>query len=242
MYILEGNIGVGKSTFLELVEQHCPRMSVIREPVENWATHETGQSLLGNFYQDPQRWAYTLETLAMICRVKDHLREQANPNPNRIMERSVYSGHYCFAANDNASGYLKSLEWEVYLKWVDFLVHRQCNLPLGFIYLRATPDVCFERMKKRNRGGEESLSLDYMTKLGNWHEKFLVHQRDLPENIKKVPVLVLDCNQDFLENKERTREHLAKVDAFVWETQGFKMEMSGVEPLTSCMRSKRSTN
>jgi len=223
MYILEGNIGVGKSTFLKLVEQHCPQICAIPEPVENWATQATGQSLLGNFYQDPNRWAYTLETLAMVCRVKDHLREQSNPNPYRIMERSVYSGHYCFAVNDNASGYFTSLEWDVYLKWVDFLVHKQCTPPLGFIYLRATPEICFERMKKRNRSGEESLSLDYMTKLGNWHEKFLFHQNGLPENIKRIPVLVLDCNQDFVENKERTREQLAKVDVFVRETQGKKV-------------------
>lgn len=219
MYILEGNIGVGKSTFLTLVEQYCPQLSAIPEPKENWATQATGQSLLGNFYQDPQRWAYTIETLAMICRVKDHLREQVNPNPNRIMERSVYSGHFCFAMNDNASGYLTNLEWDIYLKWVDFLVHRQCKPPLGFIYLRATPQVCFDRMKKRNRKGEEALSLDYMTKLGMWHEKFLFYKKGLPEHLKGVPVLVLDCNEDFVENRENTQKHLTKVAAFVRETQ-----------------------
>lgn len=219
MYILEGNIGVGKSTFLGLIKRYCKGLAVVPEPVESWATQATGQSLLGNFYKDPYRWAYTLETLAMICRVQDHLREQADPNPNRIMERSVYSGHYCFAANGYESGYLQSHEWEVYLKWVDFLVHQQCHSPLGFIYLQADPEVCFERMRKRNRQGEESLSIDYMIKLGAWHEKFLVHKTDVSENIKKVPVLVLDCNEDFIESEEKTMEYVKKVENFVLETQ-----------------------
>ncbi len=236
MYILEGNIGVGKSTFLKLVEQYCPHISVIPEPTETWATQATGQSLLGNFYQNPHRWAYTIETLAMACRVKDHMREQANPNINRIMERSVYSGHYCFAMNDNASGYLTALEWEIYLKWVDFLVHKQCTPPLGFIYLKAKPEICFERMLKRNRKGEEALSLEYMTKLDHWHEKFLFHKHGLSENLNHVPVLILDCNEDFVENKENTRQHLAKVERFVLETQRPRMvEMSGLEPLTPCV-------
>ena len=55
MYIVEGNIGVGKSTFLQLIHHLDPTIAIIPEPKENWAQRVYGQSLLANFYQDPQR-------------------------------------------------------------------------------------------------------------------------------------------------------------------------------------------
>jgi deoxyguanosine kinase len=240
MYILEGNIGVGKSTILQLVEIQCSHISVIQEPKDNWATQTTGQSLLGNFYQDPHRWAYTLETLAMIYRVKDHLREQKNTDLNRIMERSIYSGHYFFAMNDYASGYLSSLEWEIYLKWFDFLATKKCNPPLGFIYLHASPDICFKRIKKRNRAGEENVSFDYLIKINNWHENFFIKKEGLPEFLQSIPVLSLDCNEDFFEDPSCVQQHLIKIESFVEETQQLHynrnlVEMSGLEPLTPCV-------
>ncbi|MCK4518021.1 deoxynucleoside kinase, partial [Candidatus Babeliales bacterium] len=124
MYILEGNIGVGKSTFLELVKQQTPEVNnlqiqILTEPVDDWSKQSYGQSLLANFYQDASRWAYTMETLTMFCRVRDYVNEQENNDPNRIIERSVYSGHYCFAQNHYQSGYLTELEWKIYSQWVD---------------------------------------------------------------------------------------------------------------------------
>ena len=90
MYILEGNIGVGKSTFLSLLAKHSPHIEMLTEPLEDWSKQTYGESLLDNFYKDTPRWAYTLESLTLMCRSRDHIREQRNKNPNRIFERSVY--------------------------------------------------------------------------------------------------------------------------------------------------------
>jgi deoxyadenosine/deoxycytidine kinase len=218
MYLLEGNIGVGKSTFLSLIAQHCPEITVIQEPKENWATQDNGQSLLARFYADPQRWTYTIETLAMISRVKDHTREQQEKNPLRIMERSVYSGHYCFAKNGFANGHLSNMEWEIYSKWVEFLVQQKCHPPKGFIYLQAKPDICFARMQLRNRNGEEGLKLEYMQQIHDWHEKFLISKEGLFESLQKVPVLMLDCNADFANNPKQMQVHIEKINEFLKRT------------------------
>ena len=84
MYLLEGNIGVGKSTFLKLVKEHLPELKVLTEPVDNWNNLIYGQSLLENFYKQPKRWAYTLETLTMICRAQDHILQQKKPDRTHV--------------------------------------------------------------------------------------------------------------------------------------------------------------
>ena len=217
MYLLEGNIGVGKSTFLNILTQHCPEITVIQEPVDNWSLNADGQSLLANFYQDPARWAYTLETFTMLARVRDHTLHQRQNNPLYIMERSVYSGHYCFALNGKAHGSFTPIEWEVYSGWVNFLVLKQCKPPRGFIYLQAAPEVCATRMKVRDRRGEEAVSLEYMQQIHDLHEKFMISREGIDARLASVPVLTLDVTQDLTQDAGRAADYAAQVRAFILE-------------------------
>lgn len=217
MYIVEGNIGAGKSTFLKLISTYFPQIAVVFEPMAAWQTDESDQSILRKFYNDPSRWAYTIETLAMVNRVKDHLSEQQK-SPLRIMERSIYSGHYCFAHNDYASGFMTELEWNIYNQWFNFLVAGKCKPPLGFIYLKTDPEISFERLKKRGRSSETEISLEYLKQIDEHHKRFLVEKRDILPELKNVPVLILDCNQEFETNQRQLLTHMTKVDNFIKET------------------------
>lgn len=219
MYILEGNVGAGKSTLLTLIEKHCPEIKIVQEPKENWFDPSDGSSLFENFYNNPSRWAYTIETLIMACRVKNHLLVQQDTNPSKIMERSVYSGHFCFALNGFNSGFFTKLEWDAYLKMVDFLINNQCKIPHGFIYLKTFPETCFKRIKIRNRPGEENLSLDYLTKIHNLHEKFLIQKESTFENIKNVPILELNADNDFLKDQAFMLEIIGAIQNFIAKTQ-----------------------
>lgn len=219
MYILEGNIGAGKTTFLTLLKKHLPDIEVMTEPVTNWNSESYGESLLANFYNDTPRWAYTLELLTMICRTRDHVAEQASANSNRILERSLYSGHYCFAKNCFKSGFLTKAEWNVYNMWADFLINRHCRPPKGFIYVKADPKICFERIQKRNRSSETSLSFEYIQDINRAHDKFLIEKEGITPALRDIPVLVLDCNEDFVENPKNMKIHALKVKDFLQKTQ-----------------------
>jgi len=215
MYIVEGNIGVGKTTFLSIINENCPEITVVEEPKDNWTSQVKGQSLLANFYADIKRWAYTMETWAMICRVNYHMEAQKDPNPNRIMERSIYSGHYCFALNDYENGFLSDTEWHVYSKWVDILIHNKCRPPKGFIYLQSTPETCYRRVQIRNRCSESNLTLDYLKQIHKYHERFLIQKDLLTTELNCVPVLILDCDEEFEHNHSKKHDIIKKVKDFI---------------------------
>lgn len=219
MYIVEGNIGAGKSTFLTLLAQNAPHVSIALEPLNNWQRSVHGQSLLANFYTDPKRWAYTLETLTMLCRVREHIAEQNNPHQNRIMERSIYSGHYCFAKNGYEHNFMSSLEWEMYNHQFNFLIPNTCRAPQGFIYLRVRPEVAFERIKKRARSEEQSITLEYLKQLHEKHESFLCVNKKTNPHIAITPTLILDCNEEFESNEAQLQDHITKVQEFMLITQ-----------------------
>jgi len=218
MYIVEGNIGAGKSTFITLLHSYLPHITYSLEPVDTWARQNYGKSLLEQFYTDPQRWAYTIETLAMLCRSRDYLKAHTHSSFH-VMERSLYSGHYCFAMNGKAEGYFSSLEWEIYQQWVDFIFATKSSVPTGFIYLQASPSVCSSRIAKRSRNGEAGIPLDYLEKIHHWHEQFLIHKTGISPEISCVPVLVLDVNEDFVNNPARMAQLAQKVATFMEENE-----------------------
>lgn len=214
MFLLEGNMGAGKSTFLSLVHKHLSQIEVVPEPVGVWHSDDHQNSLLSQFYHNPQRWAYTLETWTMMTRVKEHIKEQEKDNHLRLMERSVYSGHYCFAHNGYKQGFMIQAEWDAYNAWFSFLVETHCKPPLGFIYLQTDPQVCEERINTRKRSGEEGVPLEYLTQIHNQHEKFLVKKEGITPVLRNVPVLILNVNKDFEYDKHIFQKHLDELLAF----------------------------
>jgi deoxyadenosine/deoxycytidine kinase len=233
MYLLEGNIGAGKSTFLQLITKHLPHTSVAFEPLHNWQGQVFGQSLLANFYQDPKRWAYTLETLAMLYRARDHVEAQNNPVPYKIFERSIYSGHYCFSKNSYESGFLNTLEWGIYNTWFTFLTEGKCTPPTGFIYLKVHPEVSYERIQKRNRSAEKNITLEYLQQIDRCHEEFLIEKKNVSDAIKRIPVLVVDCNQEFEHASGIDTLHniVRQVDTFMMQTQNSTMDNLPESPI-----------
>ena len=219
MYIIEGNNGVGKSKMLVLIGKKMPFLRIMQEPYEQWNKQKHNQSLLKNFYDDPNRWAYTLETLTMFCRLKDHMALQGKDFENTIMERSIYSGYFCFAKNDHDSNFLSDEEWEIYSKWVDFLIKKHCKTPRGIIYMKSSPEVCFQRSKKRNRSAEESLTIDYLKNLNEKHEQMLHQKNTIPTYLKNVPILTLECNQEFEHDEKQSEKHISDIRSFIESTQ-----------------------
>lgn len=214
MYIVEGTIGVGKSTFLKLVSKKMPQLEVAFEPLHKWQNKGFGQSLLSHFYASPQRWAYSMETFAMACRVIDHIHQQQNNGVPLLMERSIYSGHYVFAHNGYTHGFMTDLEWQMYSECFQLLTQR-CKPPRGFIYLRTSPEVAYERIKKRQRADEALLPFEYLQQLDHCYENFLVRKEKCADDIAQVPVLVLDCNQEFEANAAKQEEFFAALAEFI---------------------------
>lgn len=218
MYILEGNIGAGKSTFLKLISQHLNHIYIALEPVHNWQRNIYGQSLLANFYQQPHRWAFTIETFAMICRVKEHLKDQESLNHFAIIERSIYSGHYCFALTGYENGFMTDIEWDIYTQWFNLLIPKKCHPPRGFIYLQTSPDIAYQRIKKRNRLAEKKITFSYLKQIHDHHEQFLIEKTGIIPELKEIPVLVLDCNPEFETDMAVLQDHFAKIQHFITAT------------------------
>lgn len=213
---LEGNIGVGKSTFLAILGQRFD-FDIIFEPTDKWQQVSTEGNLLDLFYKDTKRWAYTFQSYAFISRIKTHLdqNKKISTRSLQIFERSVYCDRFCFAKNCFENGLMSELEWNIYKEWFSWIVPTYAPEPSGFIYLRALPDVCYQRLKKRNRTEESTVSLAYLNTLHTKHDDWLIHKKETLNFLSTPPVLTLDCNYDFEHNKVQQANILNQVDIFI---------------------------
>jgi deoxyadenosine/deoxycytidine kinase len=110
---------------------------------------------------------------------------------------------------------MNTLEWEVYSRWANFLLTSRCTPPTGFIYLRAAPKTCLERVKKRQRSAEDSLTLEYLEQIHQKHDDFLIYKKGLPPVLAKVPVLIIESEDAFLSDKSQQKRIFGLVEEFV---------------------------
>jgi len=221
LYIIEGNIGAGKTTFLKMIDKFLPYVKIVDEPLNSWNNKSHGASLLSNFYSDTERWAFTMEMFTLMRRVQEHIREQIKCDQYVVMERSIYSGYYCFALNSYEQGFMNDLEWEIHKQWFNYLVNEKCAHPKGFIYLKTTPKIAYERTKKRNREGEEIIPLSYFQQIDKQLEQFLVKKQGLTEGLEATPVLILDCDQEFEASETRKKQLIDQLEQFFAQTKKF---------------------
>jgi deoxyguanosine kinase len=225
LLVLEGNIGAGKSTFLKILKENLS-IDIIFEPTDKWQNIGPGGNLLNLFYKDIKRWAYTFQSYAFITRVEAQLEALAkSENDVQILERSVYCDRYCFAKNCYEAGHMSALEWQIYSEWFSWLVEGHLQKPDGFVYLQVSPQICLERLRKRNRSEEVGVSIDYLQQLHQKHENWLVHKKDIADYILNIPVLTLNCDLDFENNQNRKKELLTTVDNFIANLQ--KIDLPG---------------
>jgi len=66
---VEGNLGSGKTTFLKLLSEHIPEITLMKEPVELWQNVQ-GHNLLELYYKNFKRWSFTFQTYALFSRMQ----------------------------------------------------------------------------------------------------------------------------------------------------------------------------
>ncbi|XP_047463411.1 deoxynucleoside kinase [Mugil cephalus] len=248
---IEGNIAAGKSTFVSLLQAAAEDWEVIPEPIGKWcniqnnsdniyqelsSSQKSGGNLLQMLYDKPSRWSYTFQSYACLSRVRAQLKSpsvklQQAENPVQFYERSVYSDRYVFASTLYECGDLTDTEWSVYQDYHSWLLDQfEPDLSLdAIIYLRAPPQRCMQRLLHRGREEEQMIPLEYLDQLHSKHESWL-YDRSLRldfEYLNKLPVLVLDVEDDFKNDLIKQEVLVTKVREFLDTLSSFSRDSLG---------------
>jgi len=192
---IDGNIGSGKSSFLSYLKEISKEQKFIfvDEPVEQWLQirdTETGESIFEKFYQDKSKYSFSFQMMAFISRFS-MLRKAIKENPDAIIitERCLYTDKYVFAKMLYDTKMLEDVNYQIYCKWFEEFSQ---EIPMSkIIYIKTNPEICLERINKRNRTGEDTIKLDYLQLCSTYHEDMMNELRE-----KNIEVIVLNGNVD----------------------------------------------
>ena len=112
-------------------------------------------------------------------------------------------------------------EWILYRKLVyDISAWIKYDIK-GIIYLRTEPEICLQRIKKRERDEESKLSLQYLQGIHARHEEWIVGDCE-------YPVLILENSSDILlQQFQLVRGHLSE-----WIQRGHsEKKLAKLDPL-----------
>ena len=196
----EGNISAGKSTIFNYIKTlNLVNTSFVDEPVSEWENikDKNGMNALECFYSDQKKNSFCFQVLAYITRLKkiiDTIR--INPSNITISERCIETDKYVFAKMLYEADNISSIEWETYNYWYNTFVEiSQVDM---IIYIATDPEICYNRIKNRNRSGESNIPLEYLIKCHTMHENWI--------NTTSTHVIKLNGNKNIIELQNDIKE------------------------------------
>ena len=194
---IAGNIGAGKTTLTQLLAKHYKWEAQLEDVVDN--------PYLDDFYNQMERWSFNLQVYFLNSRFSQVLKIRES-GKNIIQDRTIYEDANIFAPNLHSMGLMTNRDFKNYSSLFG-LMESLVQSPDLIIYLRSSIPNLVSQIHKRGRDYENSISIDYLSRLNERYEEW-IHGYD------KGRLLIIDVdNLDFVENDEDLRFIISKIDA-----------------------------
>ena len=198
---IAGNIGAGKTSLTDLLSKHYKWQGHFEEVVEN--------PYLDDFYHQMERWSFNLQVYFLNSRF-GQLIEIQKSGKNVIQDRSIYEDAHIFAPNLHAMGLLSQRDYQNYKSLFE-LMENMVTGPDLMIYLRSSIPNLVGNIHKRGREFENSISIDYLSRLNERYEAWI-------HNYDKGKLLIIDVDElDFVDTPADMKSIIDRIDSKIKE-------------------------
>ena len=192
-----GNIGAGKTTLTKLLAKHFKWEPHFADVVDN--------PYLDDFYHQMERWSFILQIYFLNSRFRQVLQIRES-GKNIIQDRTIYEDAHIFAPNLHAMGLMANRDYNNYTSLFE-LMESLVGAPDLLIYLRSSIPNLVSQIHKRGRDYENSISIDYLSRLNERYEAWV-------STYDKGNLLIIDVdNIDFVNNPEDLGHIINRIDA-----------------------------
>jgi deoxyadenosine/deoxycytidine kinase len=190
--VVEGPIGVGKTTLVSLLAEFFEARTVLERAEEN--------PFLSKFYGNKDKFAFQTQIFFLLTRYQ----QQQEILQAELFRQNIFSD-YLFA-KDRIFAYLNLSEDELVLyEWIYQLLDQRVVKPDLVIYLQAPAHVLLRRISKRALWYEKELNQEYLEKVSKAYNTFFFHYKD-------TPLLVVNTsNIDFVQREADLRNLIREI-------------------------------
>ena len=158
-----GNIGVGKSTLVNLLCQYLDWQPFFEPVTEN--------PYLADFYRDMSAWSFQSQIFFLTHRLRMH-QELLHIAGSVIQDRSIYEDAEIFAHNLYLQGYFNPRDYDTYHTLYQTL-SEFLPPPDLVIYLRSSVPTLVTRITSRARDYERTINPAYLNQLNALYESWI---------------------------------------------------------------------
>ncbi|MBI3802399.1 MAG: deoxynucleoside kinase [Nitrospirae bacterium] len=167
LIVIEGPIGVGKTTLAQLLASEL-RADLVLEKVEE-------NPFLPLFYQNPDKWAFQTQLFFLLSRARQ-LEE--------LLQQSLYAettiSDYFFP-KDRIFAYMNLREEELVLyEQIYKVLNPHIPKPDLVIFLQAHTEALLDRIEQRGRHYEKEIRPEYLRSLNEAYNRFFFHFDESP--------------------------------------------------------------
>ena len=148
---------------------------------------------LDDFYNHMERWSFNLQIYFLNSRFKQ-LVTIDSIKQNVIQDRTIYEDAFIFAPNLNAMGLMTQRDYDNYLALFDTMLNL-VKPPDLLVYLQSSIPSLVNKIHKRGRDYEKTISIEYLSRLNERYEAWI-------SNYNSGKLLKINVDDlDFVENK-----------------------------------------
>src|SRR5690606_9672794 len=174
---VDGNIGVGKSTLVEMLSARLGWEPFFEPATEN--------PYLADFYANMDQWSFHSQVYFLAHRLRAHYNLASRPS-SVVQDRSVYEDAEIFARNLYLQGHIQDRDYQTYRDLYETTL-RFLPAPDLVVYLRASVPTLLNRISNRGRTYEQTISDDYLESLNTLYEQWI-------DNFSLCPVLAVPAD------------------------------------------------
>ena len=182
---IAGNIGAGKTSLTKQLSKSLKYKPYYEDVIAN--------PYLDDFYNHMERWSFNLQIYFLNSRFKQ-LVSIDKGKENVIQDRTIYEDAFIFAPNLNAMGLMTQRDYENYLSLFDTMINL-VKPPDLLVYLQSSIPNLVNKIHKRGRDYEKTISIEYLSRLNERYEAWITNY-----NSGKLLKINVD-DLDFVENK-----------------------------------------
>ena len=182
---IAGNIGAGKTSLAKQLSKSLKYKSYYEDVIAN--------PYLDDFYNHMERWSFNLQIYFLNSRFKQLVAIEKG-NENVIQDRTIYEDAFIFAPNLNAMGLMTKRDYDNYLSLFDTMTNL-VKPPDLLVYLQSSIPNLVNKIHKRGRDYEKTISIEYLSRLNERYEAWITNY-----NHGKLLKINVD-DLDFVENK-----------------------------------------
>ena len=214
---MEGMIGAGKSTYTEMISRRLGTEAFFESVDYN--------PILDKFYDNPQKWAFSLQIYFLNTRFRSI--KAALTDDNNVLDRSIYEDAL-FTRVNHLQGNISQEEMDIYNDLLANMMEELEGMPKKapdlLIYLDGSFETILDHIRKRGREFEQ---IEDDSELLSYYELLFKNYEQWYQEYDQSPKIKINIDTfDIVNNSGDEEKVMSIIENALLEVRGEEVELT----------------